>query len=220
MMANVELTAEEREAVVNSLVDNGVCCWEEGDREVLNELNDVTLAKLHREMELIANADGNGIGKFDPDGASADQLGEDSDDDVAVEEEKTKKGTSQADGKDKPFGELDPKMKTNALNEQDRRDLAFARRYRMAQRDQHVKVITANENNQFTPKQLAAMDDGVLANLAALAQNAEDEPQIFAPNFLGAAGAAVVNFDSGIDDEPLTLGRIDYAELAASNGRK
>jgi hypothetical protein len=217
-MANVRLTVEEREAVVNSLVTNGACCWEESDREVLNGLNDVTLAKLHREMELIANAEGDGIGKFDPDGAGADQLDEDSDDDVAVEEEKTKPGTSQADGKDKPFGELDPKMKTNALNDQDRRDLAFARRYRMAQRAQHVQVITANENNQFTPRQLALMDDGVLANLAALARNPEDESQPL-PSFFGAQGAAVVNADAGVDDEPLTLGRIDYKELAAGNGR-
>lgn len=208
-MANVKLTNKERKAVVDGLIANSACCWEESDREVLNGLTDVTLAKLHKQMEIVANA----------------VAEEDSDEDVAVEEEPTKKGTSQADGKVEPTGELDPKMKTNreaVLNAQDRADLAFARRYRMEQRQQHVKAITANANNKFTAKQLEAMSDTVLANMAALAQeptnNEGVDTYVYRPNFFGQQGTVVTNVGAVADEEPLTLGKIDYKELAASNG--
>jgi len=209
-MADVKLTVNERKAVVDGLIDNSACCWEESDREVLNSLGDVTLAKLHRQMELVANAAG-----------TPEELQEDDGEDVAVEEEPTKKGTSQADGKVAPTGELDPKMKNNqqaVLNAQDRADLAFARRYRLQQRQRHVDVITANEQNKFTPKQLAMMDDTVLANLASLAQRpSEAMEQAYTPSFFGAQGAAVMNADAGEGEEPLRLGRIDFKELAKTN---
>lgn len=218
MAKEVKLSKEERKAVVDGLIVNEGCCWEESDREVLNTMNDTTLAKLHRQMELVANAE------------MSDILGEDDEEDVAVEEEKTKKGDSQADGKVAPTGDLDPGKKgepaTNALSEQDRRDLAFARHYRMAQRKQHIGVITANANNKFTSKQLESMDDGVLANMALLANTQEENNGLSSidamsrPNFFGAQGAAVINAKAGADEEPLMLGRIDYKELAANNGRK
>ena len=208
-MANtVRLSAKERKAVVNGLINNEACCWEESDRTVLNRLNDVTLAKLYRQMEIVANAEGDEAGdkdvfkvKNDPMGAQKDELEEDSDEDVSVEEEKTKPAN-------------------NALSVQDRRDLAFARRYRMQQRRQHVNVITANANNKFTNRQLEVMDDAVLANLASLAQDQTEnaDEQVFRPNFFGQQGAAVTNVGGGADEEPLMLGRIDYKELAASNG--
>ena len=218
MAQKVVLTKNERKAVVDGLITNEACCWEESDREVLNELNDTTLAKLHRQMELVGNAE------------MSDILGEDDEEDVAVEEEKTKEGDSQADGKVAPTGDLDPgeegKPATNALSEQDRRDLAFARHYRMAQRKQHIGVITANANNKFTAKQLESMDDRVLANMALLAKTQEENDGMLSmdamsrPNFFGAQGAAVINAKAGADEEPLMLGRIDYKELAANNGRK
>jgi hypothetical protein len=218
MAQEVKLSKEERKAVVDGLIVNEGCCWEESDREVLNTMNDTTLAKLHKQMELVANA------------TVSEVLGEDSEEDVAVEEEKTKKGQSQADGKVAPVGELDPGVKgkpaMNTLNEQDRRDLAFARHYRMEQRKQHIGVITANANNKFTPKQLETMDDGVLANMAMLAkplENTEYYPATEAmtrPSFFGSQGAAVVNANAGADEEPLVLGRIDYKELSANNGHK
>jgi hypothetical protein len=218
MAQKVVLTKNERKAVVDGLITNEVCCWEESDREVLNGLNDTTLAKLHRQMELVDNAE------------MSDILGEDDEKDVAVEEEKTKEGESQADGKVAPIGDLDPGKKgepaTNALSEQDRRDLAFARHYRMAQRKQHIGVITANANNKFTAKQLESMDDGVLANMALLANSQEESGGISSmdalsrPNFFGAQGAAVINAKAGADEEPLILGKIDYKELVANNGRK
>lgn len=218
MAQKVVLTKNERKAVVDGLITNEACCWEESDREVLNELNDTTLAKLHRQIELVGNAE------------MSDILGEDDEEDVAVEEEKTKEGDSQADGKVAPTGDLDPGKKgepaTNALSEQDRRDLAFARHYRMAQRKQHIGVITANANNKFTAKQLDSMDDRVLANMALLAKTQEENDEMLSmdamsrPNFFGAQGAAVINTKTGIDDEPLMLGKIDYKELAANNGRK
>jgi hypothetical protein len=218
MAQEVKLSKEERKAVVDGLIVNEGCCWEESDREVLNTMNDTTLAKLHKQMELVANA------------TVSEVLGEDSEEDVAVEEEKTKKGQSQADGKVAPVGELDPGVKgkpaMNVLNEQDRRDLAFARHYRMEQRKQHIGVITANANNKFTPKQLEMMDDGVLANMAMLAkplENTEYYPATEAmtrPSFFGSQGAAVINANAGADEEPLVLGRIDYKELSANNGHK
>jgi hypothetical protein len=207
----VKLTVNERKTVVDGLIMNSECCWEESDRKVLNGLNDKTLAKLYRQTELVKNAEG----------ASADQLDEDDDKDVAVEEEATKKGDSQADGKDKPIGDLDPKAgdgpANNSLSERDRRDLAFARRYRMEQRGQHIGVITANTANKFTLKQLQRMEDNVLANLASLAQPAEGDESFtsYQPNFFGAQGAGVTA-NAGAAEEPLQLGRIDYKELAKS----
>jgi len=209
-MADVKLTANERKAVVDGLIDNEGCCWEESDRETLNTLSDVTLAKLTKQQELVKNA------------SMPDELEEDDDDDVAVKEIPTKKGTSQAEGKVAPTGELNPTMKNNqaVLNEQDRADLSFARRYRMEQRQRHVKTITSNANNKFTEKQLNSMDDGVLANMAALAQQEVTDNSGFdamsRPNFFGAQGAAVTA-NAGVDEEPLRLGRIDFKELAAAN---
>jgi hypothetical protein len=230
MADDVKLTENERKAVVDGLIINEACCWEESDRETLNSLSDVTLAKLYKQQELVSNGntsddkttkstDGLGASAL---GASADELDEDDGEDVAVEEETTKKGASQAGGREQPTGELNPKMKNNqlALNEQDRRDLAFARRYRMEQRQQHVNAITANVNNKFTPKQLDAMDDVVLANLAALAETRDEEGVMVSlrPSFFGQQGTAVTN--AGVDEEPLTLGKIDYHELASSNGSR
>ena len=51
------LTTNERQALVDGLVTSNVCCWDESDREVLNSMSDVTLAKLWRQMELAENAD-------------------------------------------------------------------------------------------------------------------------------------------------------------------
>lgn len=211
----VKLTRDERQIVVNSLIESGVCCWEESDRKVLNGLNDRTLAKLHRQMEITANAE-------DAEGASKDQLDEDDDKDVAAEDEATKKGNSQADGKDKPFGDENPKAgegpANNQLSVQDRRDLAFARRYRMAQRKSYMDAITANANNRFSPKHLAAMSDEVLANMAELAGRDEPEPMFSQPNYFGSQGAAVIN-TSMEEDDPLPIANINYQELAKGNGR-
>jgi hypothetical protein len=210
-MAKVKLTANERKTVVDGLINNSECCWEESDRKVLNGLGDVTLAKLYRQTELVKNAEG----------ASADQLDEDDNKDVAVEEEATKAGDSQADGNEKPKGDLEPKAgdgpANNALSERDRRDLAFARRYRMEQRGQHIGVITSNAQNRFSLKQLQQMNDDVLANLASLAKPTENEESYTSmrPSFFGAQGAAVMNADANGDEEPLQLGRIDFKAIAA-----
>ena len=216
-MANVQLTAEERKTVVNGLIANSACCWEESDRKVLNSMSDVTLAKLYRQQELLGNADDDDTKKGLPGegasetGASTDQLDKDEDDDVDVEEEKTKEGESQAEGKEKPMGEENPKPNTNALSLQDRRDLAFARKYRMNQRRRHVEAIVANERNQFTVKQLAAMGDEMLINLAQLAHDERSDDQFDPryPSFMGAAAGVVTNV--GAEEDPLPLPRMEYA---------
>lgn len=207
----VKLTPQERKTVVDGLVSNAACCWEESDRKTLNSLNDVTLAKLWQQSELVSNAEG----------ASKDQLDKDDDDDVAVEEEKTKKGDSQADGKEKPFGEEDPKAgdgpANNQLSARDRADLNFARKYRMQQRRGYVDSITSNAANRFTVKQLAAMSDEVLANMAQLASAADEEGPVYQQSFFGAQGAGVVNA-GGEAEEPLPrFGQIDWGSLSKAN---
>lgn len=202
MARDVKLNAEERKTVINSLINN-VCCWEESDREVLNGLNDVTLAKMYRQAELIKNED------------VPDELKEDDDEDVKSKEEATKEGDSQADGDEKPFGETNPKPTENRyrLTDQDRKDLAFARRYRMEQRGRHIKTITANESNRFTAKQLQAMDDQVLANMAELAKGTvENQEESFLPSYFGAQGAASLITANTQDEEPLRLGKMDYSQ--------
>lgn len=216
MADEVKLTENERKAVVDGLITNEACCWEESDREVLNTLSDVTLAKLHRQQELLVNAEGEDEGdkdvfkvKNDPTGAQKDELEEDSEEDVAVEEETTQPSNNRQ----------------AVLSKQDRADLSFARHYRMEQRRRHVNVITANANNKFTAKQLWAMSDTVLANMASLAAQPVEESVFnmesqIRPSFFGQQGAAVTNAGANADEEPLTLGRIDYKELASSNGSR
>lgn len=213
-MANVKLTGDERKTVVDGLINNNECCWEETDREVLNGLNDVTLAKMYKQQEMIANAEEGDSGrgpddvfkvKNNPMGAQKDELDEDSEDDVSVEEEPTKPSNNRR----------------AVLTNQDRADLAFARRYRLRQRQSYVNAITANANNKFTPKQLASMDDGVLANMALIAQDQQAEENAmlsYRPSFFGQQGAAVVNASSEVE-EPLVLGKIDFKELAANRSR-
>jgi hypothetical protein len=207
-MANaVKLTFNERKTLVESLISTNACCWEESDRTTLNELSDVTLAKLYKQASLISNE------------GTPEELKEDSSNDVAVEEETTKEGESQADGKEKPIGELDPKAEDtpsmNALSSQDRQDLAFARGYRMKQRGQYIQAITSNANNKFTVNQLKSMNDNILANLSALAQNSNNREEIYTPNFFGQQGAGVQNISAS--EEPLKLGKINYKELASTS---
>ena len=217
MATSVRLSAEERKVVVDGLISNSACCWNESDRGVLNKLPDVTLAKMYRQQELLGNADDDDTKKGLPGegasetGASADQLDKDSNEDVDVEEEATKPGESQAEGKDEPMGDKDPKPNTNALSERDRRDLAFARKYRLGQRRGYIDVITTNEANRFTPKQLAAMEDGMLANLAAMAAGPESDESFEMPrmpSFLGASAGVVSNAD--YEEEPLPLPKMNY----------
>jgi hypothetical protein len=212
-MADVKLTENERKTVVDGLIANAECCWDESDREVLNSLGDVVLAKLTKQQELVKNA---GI---------PEELQEDDGEDVAVEGEKTKKGQSVPDGKVAPFGELEPKMKNNSstLSPQDREVLAFGYRQLNQIRKGHIARITANANNKFTAKQLETMSGDMLANLAELARtpvaNYEGNDAMTRPNFFGAQGAADFSVNADPGEEPLTLGRIDFKELAA-NGKK
>lgn len=203
-MANVKLTKDERKAVVDGLITNEACCWEEGDREVLNALGDVTLAKLYKQQELLTNAEEEGGKdvfkvKNDPMGAQKDELEEDDEEDVSVEEEKTHPSS----------------MSANSLNRRDREVLAFGYRQLNQIRKGHVAKITANANNRFTVKQLEGMSETMLANLAKLAEPVETVEQDSLPSFFGAQGASsmAANVDSS-DEAPLQLGHIDYQELA------
>jgi hypothetical protein len=45
-MATVTLNAEERDILIDDLVNDDACCFEEEEREVLNSLSDRTLARL------------------------------------------------------------------------------------------------------------------------------------------------------------------------------
>lgn len=208
-MANdTKLTENERKAVVDSLIANGKCCWEESDRETLNSLEDNTLAKLAKQAEIAANAKS---------GAEVNALDEDDADDAAAKEKTIKKG--QAVVKGKSVGELSPTA--NALSAQDSADLAFARRYRLEHRQGFVKTITANSRNKFTLKQLEGMSDEVLANLASLAQeNSGSQETSHYTSFFGQQGAAQILDNAESEEPPLVLGHIDYKELAVNRGNK
>ena len=205
-MANeVKLTAEEREAVVNGLIENcGECGWNEDDRPILNSMTDVTLAKLNKQMQVVTNA----------------VAEKDTDDEVAVKEKKVKGGDSVVKGK--PEGDLDPTA--NALSDQDRQVLAFGYQHLNHIKRNHITTITTNTQNKFTKPQLEVMDLGMLENLASLAktQVVDNTGYNRLPSFFGAQGAAEI-VDNAQEEEPLTLGKIDYAQLAVenrSNGRK
>ena len=204
-MADVKLTAEEREAVVNGLIENcGECGWNGDDRPILNEMSDVTLAKLNKQMEIVTNA----------------VAEKDTDEEVAVKEKKIKGGDSVVKGK--PTGELNPTA--NALSNQDRQVLQFGYAQLNQIKRGHIAVITANAQNKFTKPQLEAMDLGMLENLASLAKARIVDNLSYnrLPSFFGAQGSAEI-VDNSQEEEPLTLGKIDYAQLAVenrSNGRK
>jgi hypothetical protein len=51
-----KLTEEQREAIVDGLVANECCGWQEEDREVLNGLSDKTLTGLEEQANIVANA--------------------------------------------------------------------------------------------------------------------------------------------------------------------
>lgn len=159
-----------------------------------------------------------------------EELQEDEGDDVAVKEEATKKNNAQADGKVAPVGELNPtqtrnqRVETpvnNGLTDQDRADLAFARRYRMNMRQRQIDVITANSKNKFSKKALEGMPDNVLQNMAQLAtQDAVEQPL---PSYFGAQGASqqvTTNTDEDEAEEPLPIPTINYKELADENRGK
>jgi hypothetical protein len=64
-MATVTLDADEREAVIDGLIENG-CCFDEEDREVVNSLSDRTLARLSLKINAQSKTEGDEQGTGDP----------------------------------------------------------------------------------------------------------------------------------------------------------
>lgn len=196
----VTLTANERQELVDQLVDCSLCGWNENDREVLNGLSDVTLAKLYKQAEILDNVFEKKEGDFED------------------EDEVDKK--TEIEDKEVEDSRSDKVVAANSrnatLSEQDRADLAFARKYRMERKQQHVSVIMNSKNNRFTRSQLFDMNDAVLENIASLAQNAEDSAvEETPPSFFGAAAGAVNNTFE--EEEPLVFDKIDYTKIAGQS---
>jgi hypothetical protein len=245
-MATVTLNAEEREAVVNGLIE-GECCFEESERAVLNSLSDRTLARLTlnaKEMpKFIQDKIDAKKAKEDSAMEEADSEDEDEEEEVENEDQKTEekdraglgvragKGTgkneSQAQGNVKPCGELNPKMPTdNQLSADDRQFLAIGRKVVSDRRSDMIKTITANSRNPFDKKELASMEFNQLEKLSQLAA-VESEAVVpsFTLNrfsgFMGAAaGVGQVNNDSGVDDDVLETPTINYSEIASKGIQK
>ena len=216
-MATVTLNAEEREAVVNGLIE-GECCFEESERAVLNSLSDRTLARLTlnaKEMPKFIQ-DKIDAKKAKEDSAMEEADSEDEDEEEEVEEEEvenedqkteekdraglgvragkgTGKNESQAQGNVKPCGELNPKMPTdNQLSADDRQFLAIGRKVVSDRRSDMIKTITANSRNPFDKKELASMEFNQLEKLSQLAAVESEAvvPSFTLNRFSGFMGAA------------------------------
>ena len=245
-MATVTLNAEEREAVVNGLIE-GECCFEESERQVLNSLSDRTLARLTlnaKEMpKFIQDKIDAKKKREEEEGSTEEEPEVEEDEEVENDDQKTKeedkaglgvragKGTgkneSQAQGNVKPCGELNPKMPTdNQLSADDRQFLAIGRKVVSDRRSSMIKTITANSRNPFDKKELDSMEFNQLEKLSQLAavENEAVVPSFTLNRFSGfmgaAAGVGQVNNDSGVDDDVLETPTINYSEIASKGIQK
>lgn len=180
-------TTEEQsaaEAVVDSLIGNNQTQWEEGDKEILLTMNDEILSKLEPVKNKLA-----AITKPAPTGEAAvkeaaEKGGE------AVGEQKADPAAPITENVDKPvtvesYVANAPPEVAEVLN--------AGLQQVVAQRTHLSAVIVANEDNAFTPEELAMMNLSQLGKLATLARKKADPISVETPvpvvNFAGAAGA-------------------------------
>lgn len=216
-----KLTDDERFDLIEGIVGN--CKCKETEVTTLNELSDETLT-------VIAN-------KF-----TADPGDDDEDEDEApVKNEKkpVKKPVANAippqfvKGKNKkpPVEEADdeeeevPVKNESRLTAEEQEDIAFARQMKLNQKNEKIKLITANANNAFTKEQLGAMPLDVLTNMAKLATPSEEDivpvRNARRSNYSGAAAPMSaqdrLTANAERDKEDVVAMRppvINYAELA------
>lgn len=164
--------------LVTNIITNG-CCWDESDRDVLMGFSDEKLKALHDDMaqnkeageqkqvaELALNSAG--FTQNDKGAWVAPQK----------KEEPPKSGESVQ----------------NALSDQDRELLDWAKSQRQSLRDTATEKVMKNEGNKLTKEQLDAMPLDTVQNLAASLPS--DEPEGTVVNHLGMSIGATTLADN------------------------
>lgn len=189
--------------IVDDLISNcDGCGWEEDHREMLSGLKEETLMALNAQrQQLVANqAVVNAVS-----GVTGEK-------DVGKLPEMVKNLGRRGD----PPPDAKP---TANLSDEDKEDLAFARRMKAELKQKAVATITSNKANKFTQEQLDGMPLETLENMALLVNQEEeegDEPTRATVNYLGSAIAPGQR--SSEDDRKAILPSvpIDWSKAAKS----
>jgi hypothetical protein len=197
-----------KEKIVDGLIANKSTRWKEEDKETLMGLE----KKVLENMVPVENVEDNNKAAVDAaaqeggkDVAAASQPAESATTDTATEakaEEKVEPPAENMTAEDyinKAPAELQGVLR-NGLKSYNANKVSL------------IKIITANEKNQFTKEQLEAKDLGELQALAILASDTEEEQQEV--NTLNFRGQGPIVEATAEDEEPLPLPSINYEKQA------
>lgn len=190
-VSNEEGDVMDRKAIIEDLTTNSCGCWTKDDVSVLEGFSDERLQALVDNAEKAKKTEEK-LAELTANAEAAKKEDEKTANKKAVEAA-TKEGAKELTG--------------NALSDEDREDLAWARAQKAKQKEQLVERLTANldeSKREAASKVFNAMTLGDLQEITPTAETTKETPS---PSYVGAAGGVptTVNADDLLDDEPLAL---------------